>query len=735
MSMHRRKEARPRTTWRAKFLLLAGSLVVCFLLLLAGELACRLFTDIHFRGNSRNLFVADAFGSSKGNAPNVEAVSFGTKVYTDANGFRVPRGAREEPDQSRSAILILGDSVGFGPGVPEEHTFAGRLRKSFPSTRIYNASVIGYGTHDYKNLVENFVPSHEEIRSVILLFCLNDLKAESAKLIDEALKTPNNERGDRPANTVEALKQVSWIRTLNDFLRPRSKLYLLLKNKLTKSKKRAWKWMLSQYTGDVSNFRENMQPIADTAEILERRGIDFAVIISPFESQLREAASEEAMEPQRMLAAFFEEARVPYFDAAPVFKSKDEPSTKFFIDDMDPWHLSEFGHDVVHEIIMGIISGDFPMSGERELTSPTVTVQPPPLLPDDRPPALPPCPTDQLLSYWTMAGQNGRMVDQMHSTLLRWNLTWKQFVQEYVQPELELGYRRVMLHLPFGKDTEADSFMSFDSYIHAQQRDLDTLWKGFSKAWRPVVQGKYTDGEPVQVICYLGSLHHDPDFTKLLEDPTKGGQWLSRAWKSTQAILDAGCEIAFDTAGGWPADSPGYGFVTLIRNMGAGGWIEGTEFVRRPADQPYRWRDPITNEFHYWNPELIVWNGHWRGFNVTANHGHYWRNMTKTDDGLGHPPSGRYDSIEHYGEVILLLDGHSAPLNEDGTKKTLQEISDTFPEWAPPMVRRNIEAGFSTAVAAHATRRHNLTPEKLLGCLSASGGPKWYEAEGISDLE
>ena len=81
----------------------------------------------------------------------------------------------------------------------------------------------------------------------------------------------------------------------------------------------------------------------------------------------------------------------------------------------------------------------------------------------------------------------------------------------------------------------------------------------------------------------------------------------------------------------------------------------------------------------------------------------------------GHP-SAQFDSIEHYGDVILMLDGHSAPRNEDGTRKSLREIRDTVPEWMPPMVRRDVEAGYSVAVAAHFTSVHNLSPEQLLGC-------------------
>ena len=49
------------------------------------------------------------------------------KAYTDHNGFRVPPGSQDKKTSGNSTILILGDSVAFGPAVPEELTFAGHL--------------------------------------------------------------------------------------------------------------------------------------------------------------------------------------------------------------------------------------------------------------------------------------------------------------------------------------------------------------------------------------------------------------------------------------------------------------------------------------------------------------------------------------------------------------------------------------------------------------------------------
>ena len=106
--------------------------------------------------------------------------------------------------------------------------------------------------------------------------------------------------------------------------------------------------------------------------------------------------------------------------------------------------------------------------------------------------------TSKLISFIPLGGQIGEA--NMHSYLARHNMTWLQFVQETLVPQMEWGVRRFMLHLPFGKDpTEAP--MSFDSYLVAQELGLNVVWRGFVQTIRQVVEGQYTDGEPVEVIC------------------------------------------------------------------------------------------------------------------------------------------------------------------------------------------------------------------------------------------
>lgn len=131
-------------------LLIFGSILFYLTILLIGEFLTRTFSEITFFGNSKNLFLPEAFGKSQGNARNVEAISFGSKVFTDQHGFRIPENmpASSKPSK-RKVLFLLGDSVAFGPGLVENQTFSGMLRSRFPDLEVYNSSVIGYSTQDY----------------------------------------------------------------------------------------------------------------------------------------------------------------------------------------------------------------------------------------------------------------------------------------------------------------------------------------------------------------------------------------------------------------------------------------------------------------------------------------------------------------------------------------------------------------------------------------------------------
>jgi len=333
---------------RGELLLLLGSLLFMLLLALLGEFAARTFSDINFLGNSGNLFVADAYGPSKGNAPNVKAVSFGAVVYTDDHGFRVPKGGLPDDQKKSQAILVLGDSVAFGPAVEEGGTFVGLLRVRFPAKRVYNSSVIGYAVADYKNVVDAFLPLHDEVSDVVLVYCLNDPVATSAQDIDRYLKA--RKEGSPEPDLRETLEGLGPLRTVNDFLRDRSKLYLLLKYQLMASQRRGWEEVLRLYTdGDGTNLQAAAHEIGEIAVRLKQTGIRFVVVLAPFEYQLEHPEDPASQIPQQKIGELLSAMNVKNVDPRPDF-DRNRRSFDYFLP-YDAMHFSKAGHQVMANVI------------------------------------------------------------------------------------------------------------------------------------------------------------------------------------------------------------------------------------------------------------------------------------------------------------------------------------------------------------------------------------------------
>ena len=328
-------------------LLVLGTLLLLLVASLIAEVCVRMFSDTNFLGNSENLFVAEAFGPSKGNAPNVEAISFGVVVYTDEHGFRVPEGGLPDDANKSEAIIVLSDSVGFGPAVEESDTFAGILRLRFPAQRIYNASVIGYTTRDYRNFIDAFVPLHDELTDVVLVFCLNDVTPQSAARIDRHLEAEKETTPE--ADLTESLRAVALFSAANDFLRSRSKFYLQFKHRLLGTQGRGWELVSPSYApGREADLAASLEDVGAIAAALKERGIAFVVVLSPYWYQLENPEDPATQVPQRKLGEQLAAMGVKTVDARPYF---DEPPMTAYFLAFDPVHFSKEGHRVMASAI------------------------------------------------------------------------------------------------------------------------------------------------------------------------------------------------------------------------------------------------------------------------------------------------------------------------------------------------------------------------------------------------
>jgi len=179
-------------------------------------------------------------------------------------------------------------------------------------------------------------------------------------------------------------------------------------------------------------------------------------------------------------------------------------------------------------------------------------------------------PGNRVVSFLNIGGTSMNQADRMVARDLK-ERGWARFVQEDIRPQLQWGIRRIQLHNPFGFTLGGP--MDFDQYLLAREQGLDWLTENFTEAWQPVVSGRYTDGQPVEVIAYFGTLFKTPTFVDLHE-AGRMDEWWDRAWASIKPALDAGMSIGFDAVSFAPEDHPAHAFVRNLRQRGVRVYIE-----------------------------------------------------------------------------------------------------------------------------------------------------------------
>ncbi len=243
--------------------------------------------------------------------------------------------------------------------------------------------------------------------------------------------------------------------------------------------------------------------------------------------------------------------------------------------------------------------------------------------------------TQKVIASYTIGGSSTSETDRH----VGWNIKaagWSGFIDAQVMTSLNWGARRVELHLPFG--TNNGETADFDAYLESQTAGLTWLTDGFVEAWQPVVQGTRTNGEPVEVIAYMGNLYKDPNFIALLTTAnnkivdkngvqvgvtgdnlialdmdgnvvgaavpgdrdgkvlTDSGQlfgyaiggtsWQNRADASVVPLIAAGMSIAFDNGTAFPLWHPGYAFIQKIKAQGVKVYVHNW-----PSSSQAQWAD------------------------------------------------------------------------------------------------------------------------------------------------
>ncbi|TRZ93935.1 hypothetical protein D4R78_07375 [bacterium] len=318
-----------------------------------------LMPEINFVGESNYLIIENKYGKTFGYKPNVRGVSWGAELYTDNYGFRFdPQGAyQHKKDQSLPSVVILGDSVALGIGVPAKDAFVNLISQQVRGYNFYNASVIMYGVSHYKDVVEQFVIPNQRnlnIKEVFLFYTLNDINnlvpLKGQEFIRQKSGFPEYK------NIAGFVKKLTKIYDFNPFLVSHSKLYLLLKKIFYDCSKTWFFYDYQEYRNAqrLRNLGDTMRYIKDA---LSHEKIELTILVLPYEFQLREN-NRQYLLPQEVISAELNKIGVKNYDLYPavyrLMKEKGFSSRDLFLFN-DHCHPSVKGNAIIAQVVLKIL--------------------------------------------------------------------------------------------------------------------------------------------------------------------------------------------------------------------------------------------------------------------------------------------------------------------------------------------------------------------------------------------
>jgi len=275
--------------------------------------------------------------------------------------FLKPRGTRR--------ILLLGDSVAYGPGVDAEEVFAARLEALLGAAGtpvdVINAGVPGYTPYNelqfYRSRGHLF-----DADTVVVVFCVDDVANPRLhwRRFLASIEVPNaavpNPRYDRDViqprialrSPVRSLMESSHLlRMLNlraEWLRPEGALdfgadpptFITPEDNirievLGDERSPEWQWLVRVY--------EQIQ----TA--VESDGAELVIAVAPIAYQLGEGGESYPYSAMVNLAGFCERRSIPCVDLSKAFsgRKRDEVFLSNRSGEIDFWNLNAVGHELV----------------------------------------------------------------------------------------------------------------------------------------------------------------------------------------------------------------------------------------------------------------------------------------------------------------------------------------------------------------------------------------------------
>jgi len=317
-------------------------------LLAAGELGARLW-EAGGEGTATLYDTVVLAGSRFKMKPRVTVhvpERYGTITYTfNADGYRDGEHAN---GSRRQRLVLLGDSVTFGLGAPQEQIYPAVLQRQLderlgPRYDVVNLAIFAYNTADELAALREDGRKHQP-RLVVVQFFMNDLSQPAADapprpptswqrllavknryLYRSALARRLHQGFTRAAYVlVHDVRRSRFPDTLND-AEPRSKIAYLREH------------------GDDSTVPAfaSLLAIRDAAASLQA---PLLILVTPDETQLFSSGF-DAIDAR--LAAFCAKHRIPFVDALPHLRAAPDRQALY----LDGVHLSPQGHALVGRLL------------------------------------------------------------------------------------------------------------------------------------------------------------------------------------------------------------------------------------------------------------------------------------------------------------------------------------------------------------------------------------------------
>ena len=280
---------------------------------------CILNIDEQFTFNNKNLTTGQVFGAN---------------VYTDMNGFRVPKKSVKKNNEK---IFFIGGSVTFGNGVSAEDTFVEKLNQGTDFS-VINASVVGSTLENNYKIFSKFYEKNKT-KKVFISLAVDDIRNKTI-----ILKRRDTDNDLEQVTFIKKIKSIKVFNNLNSFLRANLVSYVFFKTFFLNTKRQYFLQELVRFKDPefLNNFSYTLKKFTSNKDKI-------VFFIIPYAEQV----TSEGCKKRDITQEFFENElnnkNLNFINFKKYFCNKKK-NEKLFLKN-DHAHLSRNGHELIFNVL------------------------------------------------------------------------------------------------------------------------------------------------------------------------------------------------------------------------------------------------------------------------------------------------------------------------------------------------------------------------------------------------